>query len=106
MPDKTALSVARCLVKFMARYRLVEKLHSDLGMEFKGNVSKHLFELWGVHNTYTTPYMPWSDRLVERANRTIQHLLKVYCEEHLHVWDGYIWCIMQAYNSTVQTSTG
>ena len=74
----------------------MEKLHSDLGMEFQANVSKHLYELWGVHKTYTTPYTPWSDGQVERANRTLR----------LHVWDEYIWCVMQAYNSTVQVSTG
>ena len=99
MPDKKALSVAKCLVQFMARYGREEKLHSDLGMEFQANVSKHLYELWGVHKTYTTPYTPWSDGQVERANKTIQQLLKVYCEERLHVWDEYIWCVMQAYRA-------
>ena len=77
-----------------------------LGMEFKANVSKHFSELWGVHKTYTKPYTPWSDGQVECTYRTIQQLLKVNCEERLHVWDEYIWCIMQAYNSTMQTSTG
>ena len=48
MPDKTALSVAKCLVKFMARYGRIEKLHLDLGMDFKANVLKHFFELWGI----------------------------------------------------------
>ena len=90
----------------MARYRRVEKLHSDLGKEFQANVSKHLFELWSVHKTYTTPYNPWLDGLLERANRTIKHLLEVYCEEQIDVWDEYIWCIMQTYSSTVQISTG
>ena len=98
--------IAKCLVKFMARYRRIEKLHSNLGQKFKAYVSKHLFELWGMLNTYKTLYTPWSDGLVECANRTIQHLLKVYCDEHIHVWDEYIWCIMQKYNSTVQSSTG
>ena len=47
MPDKKVLSVAKCLVHFMARYERVEKLlkNSDLGMEFQANVSKHLYEL-------------------------------------------------------------
>ena len=40
------------------------------------------------------------------ANRTIKHLLKVYCEEHIDVWDEYLWCLTQAYNSTVQISSG
>ena len=61
---------------------------------------------FGAYIRYTTPYMPRSDRQVERANRTIQQLLKVYCEEQSHVWDQYIWWIMQAYGSTMQTSTG
>ena len=52
MPDKKALSVAKCLVKFMARYGRVVRLHLDLGMEFQASVSKHLYELWGVHNCY------------------------------------------------------
>ena len=105
MPDKTALSIARCLVKFMARYRHKEKLHSALGQEFKAHVMKHMYDLWCVKKTFTTPYTPWSDGLVESANRTIQHLLKVYCEDHITFWDEYLWCVMQAYNSTVQTST-
>ena len=66
MPDKTALSVAKCLVKFMARYGRIEKLHSDLVQEFKANAMKHMFDLWGVQKTFTTPYTPWSDGLVER----------------------------------------
>ena len=51
MPDKKALIVAKCLFKFMARYGRVDKLHSDLGMEFQANVSKHLYELCGVHKS-------------------------------------------------------
>ena len=104
MPDKTALSVARCLVHFMGRYGRIEKLHSDLGQEFKAHFLEHLYDLWGMKKT--TPYMPWSDGLVERANKSIQHLMKVYCHENIHVWDEYIWCVMQSYNSTVQVSTG
>ena len=59
-----------------------------------------------MHKTYTTLYTSWSDGMVKRANRTIKQLLKVYCEEQLKVWDEYIWCKMQAYNSTVHVSTG
>jgi len=73
---------------------------------FQAHVLREMCELWVVRKTYTTPYTPWSDGLVERANRTIKHLLKVYCEEHINVWDEYLWCVTQAYNSTVQVSTG
>ena len=106
IPNKTAISVAKCLVNFMARYGRVHKLHSDLGMEFKAEISQNLYELWSVKKTHTCPYTPWSDGMVERSNRTIKQLLKVFCEERLNVWDEYIWCIMQAYNSTVHVSTG
>ena len=78
MPDKTALSIAKCLVNFMGRYRRIGKLHSDLGREFKAHVMEHLYDLWGAAKMFTTPYTPRSDGLVEHANRTIQHLLNVY----------------------------
>ena len=42
MPNKKSLSVAKCLVKFIARYGRVDRLHSDLGMEFQASVSKHM----------------------------------------------------------------
>ena len=90
----------------MARYGVMGRLHSDMGKEFKANVFKELCQLWSVVKTYTTPYAPWSDGMVERSNRTIKQLLKVYCEQLLNVWDEYIWCIMQAYNGTVHVSTG
>ena len=77
MPDKTALSIAKCLVNFMGRYRRIGKLHLDLGREFKAHVMEHLYDPWGVAKTFTMPYTPWSNGLLERANRTIQHLLKV-----------------------------
>ena len=56
MPNKTALSFARNLVHFMSRYRCIEKLHSDLGREFKAHVMEHLYDLRGVKKTFTTPY--------------------------------------------------
>ena len=58
MPDKRAITVERCLVKFMARYDRVLKLHLDLGTEFKAEVSQHLYKLWGVYKMHTTPYTP------------------------------------------------
>ena len=60
MPVKTALIIARC--------GWVEKLLSDLGQEFKANVSKHLYELWGVHKLYTKLYTQWLDGVVEWEN--------------------------------------
>lgn len=106
MPDKSARSVAQCLVQFMGRYGVIRRLHSDQGKEFKAEVMKYLCQLWRVAKTFTTPYAPWSDGQVERSNRTIKHLLKIYCQEQLDTWDEYTWCIMQAYNCTKQASTG
>ena len=45
MPDKTAKSVAKCLVTFMDRNGRILKLHSDLGLEFKAQVTQNLCEL-------------------------------------------------------------
>ena len=103
MSDKTAKSIAECLVTFMGIYGQVLKLHLDLGLEFKAQVNQHLCRLGSA---YTMLYTPWSNGMVERVNRTIKHLLKVYCKEQLNMKREHIWCLMQAYNTTIHVSTG
>ena len=43
--------------------------------------------LVGVHKTFTTPYHPASDGLVERFNRTLLMLLAMFAGEHRDDWD-------------------
>ena len=58
-----------------------------------------------MEKTRTTPYRPQSDRLVERLNRTIKKMLKVFVNENSNDWDDHLPYIMMAYRATPQSST-
>ena len=45
--------------------------------------------------------------MVERANRTIQGLIKHYVQKSSkHEWDQWLWAVAMTYNTTVHASTG
>ena len=106
LPDRKATTVAKCLIQFMQRYGTIQKLHSDQGREFESNLIAEVCTLWGVDKTRTQPYTPWSDGMVERANRTIHRMLTSYVEERRDVWDDHLGNVAMAYNATVHSSTG
>ena len=106
LPDKSARSVARALHRFACRYGVMRRLHSDRGTEFTAAVSRHLCELLGATQTFTSGGAPWSNAQVERGNRTIRSMLCALVEEHGLEWDECLCYAMQAYNGTEHASTG
>ena len=81
-------------------------LHSDQGPEFMFELMTELCELLEVHRTRTTPYCPQSDGLVERFDRTLIDMLSKFCNEKQDDWDQHLPCLMCAYRSSVNESTG
>ena len=53
----------------------------------------------------STAYHPQTDGKTERANRTLQAVLRAYAESR-HDWDEWLPFVAAAYNSTVNESTG
>ena len=106
MPDKTAMSVAKCLHRFVSRYGVMVRLHSDRGKEFTASVIQHLCKLLGVEQTFTSGHAPWSNAQVERGNRTVRAMLQALTRQYRLEWDECLSYAMQAYNGTVHASTG
>ena len=44
--------------------------------------------------------------LVERQNRTLVNMLRVYCSRYMTDWDKYLPQVVGAYNSTQHSTTG
>ena len=66
IPNQEAITVARKLVDNMfCRFSLPEQLHTA---QFESKLIKEIYTLLHITKTYTTPYHPQSDGLIERLN--------------------------------------
>ena len=107
LTNKSSMTVADSIVtQVMCRIGTPYRFHSDQGGEFDSNLFRDVCELLDVEKTRTTPYRPQSDGLVERLNRTIKQMLKIFVGEHRDDWDDHLPYLMMAYRATPQESTG
>lgn len=105
--NQEAITVAETLVEnVFARFGCPLELHSDQGRNFESDVFKEMCKLMGISKTRTTPLRPQSDRMVERANQTIENMLSMFVSENQKDWDTHIPVLMMAYRSSVHDSTG
>jgi len=77
IPDASVPTVARVLDQNMFCYfGLPEQLHSDQGAQFQSQLLSDLCRLWEVNKSWTTPYHPQGNGVVERNNRMLGDSLR------------------------------
>ena len=59
-----------------------------------------------VAQAHSTTCHPQTNGLVERQNRTLVSMLRVYCSRYMDDWDKHLPQKMSAYNSTEHSTTG
>ena len=59
-----------------------------------------------IAQAHSTTYHPQTNGLVERQNRTLVNMLRVYCSRYMTDWDKYLPQVVGAYNSTQHSTTG
>ena len=59
-----------------------------------------------MDQAHSTTYHLQPNGLVERQNRTLLSMLRLYCSMYMTDWDKYLPHVMGAYNSTQQSTTG
>ena len=59
-----------------------------------------------VAQAHSTTYHPQTNVLVEKPNRTLVSMLRVYCSMYMVDWDRYLPQVMGAYKSTQHSTTG
>ena len=93
-----------------ARYRLKYCLKGPLNPKTTNQIQSELFRLvcekFGVDQTRTAPYRPNSDGLVERFNRTLKQMLKIFSAENPKDWDDHLSYLLMAYRASPHKSTG
>ena len=91
---------------WIARHGCPMTFQSDNGTAFVGELTKELMRRSQVAQAHSTTYHPQTNGLVERQNRTLVSMLRVYCSRYMTDWDRYLLEVMGAYNSTQHSTTG
>ena len=77
----------------------------DQGRIFESHVLHDLCAAFGVKKSHTTPYHPMGDGLVERMNRSLLNLLRVFTDSR-HDWEEHLQLLLFFYRTPRHSSTG
>ena len=106
LPDQKAATVAKVLVEeVILQYGAPSILLTDLGSNFTSNLLREIADYWGIKRSFTTPYHPQCDGMVERFNRTLATMISTLLESTKRAWDDLIPYVLYAYRTAVHEST-
>ena len=109
VPCQTASVEETCdhlLTHWISRYGFPMTFQSDNGKAFVGDLTKELMKRSHIAQAHSTTYHPQTNGLVERQNRTLVNMLRVYCSRYMTDWDKYLPQVLRAYDSTQHSTTG
>ena len=86
--------------------RLPIAFQSDNGKAFVGDLTKEFRRKSQVAKAHSTTYHPQTNGLIERQNRTLVSMLRVYCSRYMDDWDRHLPQVMGAYNRAEHSTTG
>ena len=102
-------SLAVCTPNQMVKtivYGIPACIHSNQGRCFDSNVVKALCKMYGVEQSFTSPYNPHENAFCERFNHTLFGLLKTLRPEAKADWPAHLPALVFTYNATLHASTG
>ncbi|KAJ9523014.1 hypothetical protein QJQ45_023818 [Haematococcus lacustris] len=103
----TAPALARLFFDNVFRlHGLPKVIVSDRDPRFTSAFWQELFRLTGTHLNMSTANHPQTDGQTERANRTLEDMLRNFVSPHHDDWDEHLTAAEFAYNASVQASTG
>ena len=109
VPCQTASAEETCdhlITHWISRYGCPMTFQSDNGKAFVGDLTKQLMKRSHIAQANSITYHPLTNGLVERQNRTLLNMLRVYCSRYMTDRDKYLPQMVEAYNSTQHSTTG
>ena len=79
---------------------------SDRDTKFTSNFWKEVCRVMGMTLAMSSGFHPQTDGKIERANRSIEEMLRVYVGKRQNDWDDRLGMIEFAYNNSIQSSSG
>uniref|UniRef100_UPI00358E4792 protein NYNRIN-like n=1 Tax=Myxine glutinosa TaxID=7769 RepID=UPI00358E4792 len=102
-----AITVAKCLLRhFICRFGVPQKVSSDQGGHFTGDVIKAVLKALGVIQSFHCVYYPQSAGLVEQTNGTLKGKLAKICDETGLKWPEALPLALMSVRSTPGRTTG
>lgn len=89
----------------MCRFGVPRSIHSDQGRNFESTLFTELCNLLQMHKMRTTAYMPQSNGMVERFNRTLLSMLSLFVDSNQQNWDTLLPHVMMAYRCSTHATT-
>ena len=106
-PNQKAITIAKILVdKWFYVYGIPACIHSDKGCSFDSEIMPHLYAMYGVEQSTTTPYNPHGNAPMERLNHTLIGLLKSLSKDQKSNWPLHLPSLVFAYNAMPHDTTG
>ena len=106
MGEITARSVAKVVLKqWVARYGILDQIHSDQGLQFTSEMFRGLMGLLGITKTTTPAYNPRLNK-VERLHRVLGNVLRSDQTGAVYQWVQKVPLAMFEYRTTVSNVTG
>ena len=102
--DQGTDHVCRELRKWIGRYGVPLKLHSDNGPCFISTEFQYFLDRYGIEHSYSTAYRSQENGSVERLNRTMETMLSKLVTKNPRDWSGYLPEVQLAYNSRKHSS--
>ena len=103
----TAVQLASLFLREVVRHHgLPEVILSDRDPRFTANFWRALWTQLGTKLAMSTAYHPQTDGQTERANRTLEEMLRAYVNFQQTDWDEHLTTLELAYNNSKQASTG
>ena len=81
-------------------------MQSDIAPNLTAEVSNEFMKASQVTKVTSTAGHPRAQGLVERQNRTLLTLLRVFCSRRMPDWDRHLDEVLGAFNSTRHATTG
>ena len=102
-----AYTTARVLYNnYFSVFGFLQRLMSDQGTEFIGDMIAALCKLLGIQKIRTTPYHPQSNGSAERVHQTLQRMIGKLDLEKRRKWPLHIGSMLITYNATRSQVTG
>ena len=106
IPDLSALTAAKEIVKFTGRYGIPDEILTDNGTQYLNTLSTILYDLMYTDHITILPYSHEENSIVERANREVnKHLRSIIFDRKIKTQWSIVLPLVQRVMNTMQHSS-